>query len=79
MELISLYLNQEDALQVKKIFNESDDPGFTIVGEAVSDAFVHLSIYFESSIHLWHLAKTVEMYNAHNKRMKELRKQLNKV
>jgi hypothetical protein len=70
---IELFLNDEDYNQVKFLFDTDSDPDFTILFEnRISADSVHLTVYFNSSIALWGLAKRVEMWNVHNKKMEEL-------
>lgn len=75
---IELYLNKEDYNQVKYLFDTDDNPDFIIVSESHGDTFISLQVYFNSTISLWHLAKRVEMYNAHNKRMAEIKAEIEK-
>lgn len=71
---ISIWMSISDANMVQKVFDRKENPGFTIMNKVTipDGTMVQLEIYFESSIHLWHLAKEVEMHQSHDARVKSI-------
>lgn len=76
-ETIKIWMHKDDAAIVRKIFDRSPTPTFTIVGEQVLDVeggsdFVHLELFAEDTLSIWHLAKEVQMEQDFDRRMKEI-------
>lgn len=75
---IDLYLNQEDYVQMMRLFEADNDPGFTIISQTANGDITSVRVFFENTVVMWGLAKRVEMHNTHNKRMQEIQQELEK-
>jgi hypothetical protein len=71
---IKIIMSKEDADFVEKLFDQKENPGFTIISkiDSPSGETCQLCMCFESSIDLWFLAKTVESYQSHDRRVAEI-------
>lgn len=78
---IKICMSKEDADMVEKIFDMDDDPNFTVLNRynfpGESDT-VQLEIICDCTLHLWSLAKRVEMWETHEKKMKEITENIKK-
>ena len=75
---IKIFMCRKDAQTVQKIFDRSDDPKFTIVTywDMPDTDVTMLELYAESMMYIWYLAKSVEMEQAFDDRMEQIKKQL---
>lgn len=76
-ETIKIWMSKNDAEVVKKIFDRSSTPTFTIVRICELDIdggsdFVNLELFAEDTLSIWHLAKEVQMEQDFDRRMKEI-------
>ncbi len=72
-EPLTITMTKEDADEVEKIFNRNPDPKFSVVGKVpLSEDTVVLSIIAESGLHIWYLAKEVQINLDFNKRINEV-------
>lgn len=72
-------MSKDDADTVQKIFAQRDDPKFIIVNKhEVSEDTIQLELLADSIVNIWYLAKTVQVYQDHDERMKKLIEDLHK-
>lgn len=78
---IKIAMSLEDANEVQRIFDTDLNAKFTILNryDFSSGDTTQLELIAESTLHIWYLAKTVEMYQSHNKRLEEITKKFNNI
>ena len=77
-ESIKIFMSFEDANEVQRIFDTDLNASFTILNRSDSSngETTQLELIAESTLDIWYLAKKVEMYQSHNKRIEEISKNL---
>ena len=77
-ESIKIFMSSEDANEVQRIFDTDLNASFTILNRSDSSngETTQLELIAESTLDIWYLAKKVEMYQSHNKRIEEISKNL---
>lgn len=64
---------KDDADMIDYLFSKSDSANYLVVDRfTLSDGNTTIvEIIADSTLHIWYLAKTVEMFQSHEKRMNE--------
>ena len=77
-ESIKIFMSFEDANEVQRIFDTDLNASFTILNrfDLPNGETTQLELIAESTLDIWYLAKKVEMYQSHNKRIEEISKNL---
>ena len=77
-ESIKIFMSFEDANEVQRIFDTDLNASFTILNrsDSTNGETTQLELIAESTLDIWYLAKKVEMYQSHNKRIEEISKNL---
>jgi hypothetical protein len=77
-ESIKIFMSSEDANEVQRIFDTDLNASFTILNrsDSTNGETTQLELIAESTLDIWYLAKKVEMYQSHNKRIEEISKNL---
>ena len=75
---IKIFMSSEDANEVQRIFDTDLNASFTILNrsDSTNGETTQLELIAESTLDIWYLAKKVEMYQSHNKRIEEISKNL---
>ncbi len=75
---IKIFMSSEDANEVQRIFDTDLNASLTILNrsDSTNGETTQLELIAESTLDIWYLAKKVEMYQSHNKRIEEISKNL---